>query len=110
MQQTRLNLLLTSFNNQCRKFVANPWRKLSFVIISWIVGFGLPTLLTSSISQGGTWDASVAFVFLIFTEIVNKIVYGTNESIQKPWWKDILSSFKIGFVYGLYLDATILTS
>lgn len=110
MQQTRLNLLLTKFNNQCRNFVANPWRKLSFLIISWFAGFSLPNLLTSSITQGGTWDASVALVFLIFTEIVNKIVYSNNDFETKPWWKDILSSFKIGFVYGLFLSATILTS
>lgn len=110
MQQTRLNLLLIKFNDQCRNFLFNPWRKLSFILIGWFAGFSLPPLLTSSITQGGTWDASLAFVFLIFTEIVNKIVYATKESNQKPWWQDILSAFKIGFVYGLYLNAVILTS
>ena len=110
MQETRLNLLLTKFTNKCRDFVANPWRKLSLVLLGWSVGFSLPTVLTSSISQGGQWDVSVALVFLVFTEIINKIVYGGNNSTPKPWWRDILYSFKIGFVYGLYLDAAILTS
>lgn len=110
MQQTRLNLLLTRFTRQCRNFVANPWRKLSLIFIGWLLGFSLPTVLTSSISQGGQWDVSVALAFLVFTELINRIVYGGNNSTPKPWWRDILNSFKIGFVYGLYLDGAILTS
>ena len=110
MQQTRLNLLLTRFTNQFRTFAANPWRKLSLILIGWLLGFSLPTVLTSSISQGGEWDTSLALVFLVFTELINKVVYGSSNSTPKPWWRDILNSFKIGFVYGLYLDAAILTS
>ena len=112
MQQTRLNLLFTRFINQFRNFAANPWRKLSLIIIFCLIGFSLPTILTSSISQGGDWDATVALVFLIFTESLNRLIFGGKKGYNtpKPWWKDLLYSFKIGFVYGLYLDGVILTS
>ncbi len=111
MQQTRLNQLLSRFSNQSRVFFANPWRKLSFIVIGWLLGFSLPTVLTSSISQGGDWDVSVALVFLSITEIMDRIIYNPkNKGSQKPWWRDLLYSFKLGFVYGLYLDGVILTS
>ena len=110
MQQTRLNILLSTLINQFRDFITNPWRKLSFIIIGWLLGFALPTALTASISQDGAWDTSVALVFLIFTESISIIIYGRRKSEPRPWWIDILNSFKIGFIYCLYLDASILTS
>ena len=110
MQQTRLSLLVSQFTNQCRNFVANPWRRLSVIIIGWLLGFCLPTLLTSSLTQEGRWDTSLALIFLVFTELINKIVFSVNKSSVKPWWSDLLYSFKLGFIYSLFLHASILTS
>lgn len=108
MQETRLNLLIERLVNKFFRFLTNPWRQLSLIIICGLLGFFLANVITTSAGQSARWDISIALFFLLFTETSNYIIYRRRN--EKPPWVDFLSSLKIGFVYGLFLEALKLGS
>lgn len=109
MQETRLNILLTSIGNQIVDFFSNPWRRLSLNIIAFLLGFFLASTTAAIAGQAGKWDVTYAFFFLIFTEGSNIIIY-KNQNPHKPLWRTTLNALKIGFAYCLYLEALKLGS
>lgn len=109
MQETRLNLLIGRLVNQFLGFLTNPWRQLSLIIICALSGFFLANVISTSAGQAARWDTSIALFFLLFTETSNYIIYYHRRN-EKPPWLDLLSALKIGFVYGLYLEALKLGS
>ncbi|MBE9221978.1 DUF565 domain-containing protein [Cyanobacterium stanieri LEGE 03274] len=109
MQDTRLNILLTGIVNQTVNFFRNPWRRLSLNIIGFLLGFFLASAISSIAGQAARWDVTFAFFFLIFTEGSNIIIY-KNRNPNKPLWRTTLNALKIGFAYGLYLEALKLGS
>lgn len=110
MQETRLNSLIGSFFNQFTTFLGNPWRKLSVIIICLLLGFFLANVLTTSSGQSARWDVTIALMFLVFTELSSFLIYRRTNSAKKSPWLEMLNSFKIGFSYGLYLEALKLGS
>ena len=110
MQNTRLNVLLTTVFIEINRFFSNPWRKLSLIILALFIGFFLSTTVSSSLGQTSLWDPSIALVFLIFSEVVNIIAYRGYSRQDQPLWINTLNAFKIGFVYGVYLDGIRLNS
>ena len=110
MQQTRLNLLLTLGFRQISQFFANPWRKISLIFLSLLLGFFLASAVSSTYGQEARWDVTVAGVYLFFSEVTNMIVYRRRANQERLLWHDVLNTFKIGFVYCLYLEALKLGS
>lgn len=110
MQETRLNILLNSGINQLNEFFSNPWRKLVLIFLSLFFGFFITSAVSTTLGQAARWDITAAAVFLIFSETVNIIVYRRSNKKERSLWLDLLNSFKIGFVYGLYLEALKLGS
>lgn len=110
MQETRLNLLIDTFINQIRSFLNNPWRKLSFIVIGWLLGYLMSDLISTSLAQAGKWDAPIATLYLLFTEVTSILVYGRTKNQNKVIWTDLLNSLKMGFVFGLYLSALTLAT
>ncbi len=110
MQQTRLSLLASSLFNRLSDFFANPWRRLSLVFIAWLWGYVTSDLVSTSVSQAGKWDIPVATCYLILTEGISIWVYRQRDRNRKIQWLDILNSWKIGFVFGLYVSAMTLSS
>ncbi|NCO74621.1 MAG: DUF565 domain-containing protein [Cyanobacteria bacterium] len=110
MQETRLNSLLSKFFSQFNNFFTNPWRKSSLTIICLLGGFFLASAFSTSAGQVGLLDMTMAVVFLLSTEIISFFVYRRRNSNNKSLWVDLLNSTKIGFTYGLYLEALKLNS
>lgn len=110
MQETRLNLLIQRLINQFLSFLGNPWRQLSLIIICLLLGFFLASAITTSAGQSARWDTTLALFFLIFTEVSNNIIYRRSKNQEKSPWLDLFNALKIGFVYGLYLEALKLGS
>lgn len=109
MQDTRLNILLTGIVNQTVNFFDNPWRRLSLNVICFLLGFFLANALSLFFGQAARWDVTVAVFFVLFTEGSNIIIY-KNRNPNKPLWRTTLNALKIGFAYGLYLEALKLGS
>lgn len=109
MQQTRLSLLIDTVIGQFREFLDNPWRKLSLIIIGWFLGFFCSYAISTSVSQAGKWDVPMAIFYILFTELTSIFVYSRPNNKKKPFL-ELLNSFKLGLVFGLYLAAMIVAS
>lgn len=109
MQNTRLNLLLASFSNQTRQFFANPWRRISLLLISLLLGTFMAVAISSIAGQRGKLDIVVAAIILIFTEVTSWFAYRGNRN-NNSGVIEFLNVFKVGLAYGFYLQALILGS
>ena len=112
MQNTRLNLLLSSFSNQLRQFFLNPWRKITLLLISLLLGIFMSVAIVTSAGQQGRLDIIVAAVLLIVTELISWFAYRqtSQSNNQGSSVIEVLNVFKIGVVYSLYIQALVLGS
>lgn len=110
MQRTRINILFELAISKITDFFANPWRNLSLLFIALLFGFFIASAVASTVGQRANWDTNMALFCLIFTEFTTAIVYSRRDSQSKLKGLDILNSFKIGFTYGLFLEAMKLNS
>jgi len=113
MQNTRLNNLVDVILGQLRLWLSNPWRRLSLIIISLLLGIFLGTAIPTTSGQTAEWDVVSAGVLVIFTEAVSRFVYGRNrrppaneEALSRGLFvAELLNSFKIGLIYSLFVEA-----
>lgn len=113
MQNTRLNLLVDVSLDRFNRWLQNPWRRLSLLIISLLFGNFLATIISTTTGQTADWDVLVAVVLVSFTEISNWLVYGRRrrqiEISDAPQRTalliEMLNATKVGLVYGLFVEA-----
>ena len=116
MQNTRLSTLIDRIWQQFVRWAENPWRRLSLLIISLLLGDFLASAIATSTGQRATLDISIAFMLSIVTESISWLVYassfgrrnleGRNPILgQRPILVAILNNLKLGLVYGLFLEA-----
>jgi ACR3 family arsenite efflux pump ArsB len=107
MQQTRLNTLLILLFEKLGEFFTNPWRRLSLIVISLLFGFFFASAISTILGQQARLDVTGAFLILVFCEVVSILVYGRapdNQKRRSLFWS-CLNYFKIGIIYGLFLEA-----
>lgn len=109
MQNTRLNSLLSGLSKQAEQFFANPWRRISLLLISLLFGIFMAGVISSIAGQRGNLDIVVAAIMLIFTEVTSWFAYRGNNN-SNSGLLEILNLFKVGLTYGFYLQAFILGS
>ncbi len=113
MQNTRLNNLVDAILGQFGRWLSNPWRRLSLIIISLLLGIFLGTAIPTTSGQTAEWDVVSAGVLVIFTESVSRFVYGRNrrqttnaEGLSREFFvAELLNAFKIGLIYSLFVEA-----
>ncbi|MDJ0556326.1 MAG: DUF565 domain-containing protein [Microcoleaceae cyanobacterium MO_207.B10] len=105
MQSTRLNRLLNVVIERFKQWLRNPWRRISLLVISLLFGNFVATAVSTIAGQEGYLDVIYALICLLITEILNWFAYGSRGKIERTLGIDILNGFKIGFTYGLFLEA-----
>ncbi|WP_373547317.1 DUF565 domain-containing protein [Chamaesiphon sp.] len=115
MQRTRLSTLFDRLFGQLEQWSQNPWRRISILIISLLLGNFLATTVSTTTGQKAELDITVALILLTIVEIISWLTYGSNfgrrrpESVailgQRPLWIAILNSLKLGLIYGLFVEA-----
>ncbi|MDR9403251.1 MAG: DUF565 domain-containing protein [Halothece sp. Uz-M2-17] len=112
MQNTRLNLLFRNLSGQVRQFFVNPWRKITSLLISLLLGIFMGIAIVTSAGQNGRLDIIVAALLLLITEVLSWFVYRQNseQNEQRLGLIEVINTFKIGLVYSLYIQAFILGS
>jgi len=105
MQNTRLNNLVDSIVGQLRQWLSNPWRRLSVLALSLLLGFFLGSVLSTVAGQAAQWDVTVAGFTVLLTEIMSRFFYGSNQGRQRSLWASALNWLKIGLTYSLFLEA-----
>ncbi|NEP39143.1 MAG: DUF565 domain-containing protein [Okeania sp. SIO2G4] len=105
MQSTRINRLFNVISERFRQWFSNPWRRISLLVISLLFGNFAGTAVSTIAGQEGYLDVIYALICLLITELLNWFTYGIKGKIARSLGIDILNGFKIGFTYGLFLEA-----
>lgn len=105
MQNTRINRFIDVVAEQFRRWLSNPWRRISLWVITLLFGNFLGTAISTIAGQSANWDIVAAAWLIVLTELVNRFVYGSNQPAVRSLWVDILNALKIGVTYNLFVEA-----
>lgn len=105
MQNTRINRFIDVLSEQFGRWVSNPWRRISLLVISLLFGTFLGTAISTVAGQSANWDIVAAAWLVFLTELVNRFVYGGNQPAVRSVWVDLLNALKIGVSYNLFVEA-----
>ncbi|MFN3926921.1 MAG: DUF565 domain-containing protein [Pseudanabaenaceae cyanobacterium] len=102
MQRTRLSTLISATGDRLNRWASQPWRRISILIIFVLGGFLTANVISVTAGQSAAWDVSVAFICLTLAELVSWLNYRFRPRFL---WVEMLNAAKLGFMYGLFLDA-----
>ena len=105
MQNTRLNNLFDANAKNLGQFFSNPWRRISLLLMSFLIGSFMGTVVATTAGQQARIDILIAAFITILTEIASKIFYNLSPQQQRILWIESLNYFKVGFIYSMYVDA-----
>ena len=113
MQRTRLNTIVEVTGERFNRWLANPWRRFSLQIIMFFAGFLGANVVNLGSGQAGVFDPGIALLCLMAVELISWLYYRSLPPRQsltqvhppRPLWLEIGHSAKLGFIYGLFLDA-----
>lgn len=105
MQNTRLNSIVDSLSRQLGRWLFNPWRRLSLLIIALLFGFFLGTAVSTTAGQSADWDIIAAAILVALIEIVDRIYYRSSRQGNRAFWIESLNALKIGLTYSLFIEA-----
>ncbi|HEY9860814.1 MAG TPA: DUF565 domain-containing protein [Candidatus Obscuribacterales bacterium] len=105
MQNTRLNNLVDGVLGQLGRWLRNPWRRLSLLVISVLFGSFLGTAIPTTTGQAATWDIVAAAVLMAFTEAISRIVYSNRQGATQSLLLEALNAVKLGLIYGMFIEA-----
>ncbi|MEB3218147.1 MAG: DUF565 domain-containing protein [Nostocales cyanobacterium 94392] len=105
MQNTRLNSLFDLIVRNLALWFLNPWRRISLLIISFLFGFLMGTVIATTTGQRAVLDVVVAGFLVFLTEVSSRIVYRRPPKQQRLLWVESLNYFKVGFIYNLFIEA-----
>jgi hypothetical protein len=108
MQQTRLSTLFSSTASQFRRWVFNPWRRISLVIIGLLFGNFFGVEIAAVTGQLAEQDILIAAILVIFTEIISRLIYRRSPQYRgqpNNLLLELLNALKIGMTYSLFVEA-----
>ncbi|WP_013323594.1 DUF565 domain-containing protein [Gloeothece verrucosa] len=111
MQRTRLNTLVDATAFRIQRFLSNPWRRISVLLIGFLGGFFAAQAISTTGGQKADLDVVMAALILLFTEGASIFVYRFSGRPSKAgevrqWlFVETLNLFKMGMIYGLFLEA-----
>ena len=107
--RTRLQIIVDDFRFGAGRRARRNLKKLPLALISLLVGFSVCALLPHPESPQ---DAFISFTIILLCEFSSSILYGReNQGGLLRWLKEgdflpvVLNCFKIGVLYGLFVDA-----
>ena len=135
MQRTRLNTLLNQIVLKFRQWVFNPWRRLSIVLLSLLFGNFFATAISATAGQTAKLDVTISAFLVIGVEFISWLYYRftpkkqraeSAESVEqkianskvavltgidsgpirsRSTLAESLNAFKLGMIYGLFVEA-----
>ncbi|MBD0267746.1 MAG: DUF565 domain-containing protein [Cyanobacteria bacterium Co-bin8] len=114
MQRTRLSTLFDTASNQLNRWLFNPWRRISILVISLLGGNFFGVAIAAVAGQAAQQDIILAAILVAINELISRLVYGRswrrpgqdrNEPISIPLFYESLNAFKIGTMYALAAEA-----
>jgi hypothetical protein len=105
MQNTRLSTLFDRLSDGAGSFFRNPWRRVSLLLISLLLGNFLGTAISTISGQKADLDIVVAAFLVVFLEGVSWVAYGTGRERARSLLIQLLNATKIGITYSLFVEA-----
>ena len=116
MQNTRLNTVVQAGADRLRRWLFNPWRRLSVLLMSLLFGFFLATVIITTTGQTADIDILVAAIMMAIVEMINWLRYSwrsplikaatvAGASAQPTPLLDALNALKLGLTFGLFVEA-----
>ncbi|MEA5621305.1 DUF565 domain-containing protein [Cronbergia sp. UHCC 0137] len=105
MQNTRINNLFNTIARNLNQWFFNPWRRLSLLVISFLFGFFMASVISTTAGQESKLDIVIAAFLVFLTEITSRIFYSRSFFARQELWVELLNYLKVGFIYGLFLEA-----
>jgi hypothetical protein len=107
MQRTRLATLIEVSANRFGRWVFNPWRRLSLVIISLLFGNFFGIAIASVAGQTADIDIVVSAVLLVGVEAASWWVYRRPRQgdTASSFYLEVINAFKMGIIYSLFVEA-----
>jgi Protein of unknown function (DUF565) len=104
MQNTRLNNLVGTITLRLGQWLSNPWRRVSVLLISFLLGFFLGTAVSTTAGQQADLDIYVAATVVLVVEVVNWLFYRRRGGAAS-FWIEALNILKVGLTYSLFIEA-----
>ncbi len=105
MQNTRLNTLFGATTERLGSWLRNPWRRLSVIIISVLLGNFLGIAIAAISGQRGSQDVVIAVILVATVEFIDLITYRSRPERTRSLLIEIANGLKIGLTYALFLEA-----
>jgi len=108
MQRTRLSTLVDSIAAQFSRWLFNPWRRLSLVIIGLLFGNFFAIAIAAVTGQAARQDIYISAILLAIVETISWWVYRRTPKRTdqiNSLFVEVLNAFKIGLTYGLFVEA-----
>ena len=108
MQRTRLATLIETTTTRFGRWVFNPWRRLSLVVIGLLFGNFFAITISSVAGQAAKLDVVISAILLIAVEFISWLVYRRppkKTDQQNSLFLEIMNALKIGLIYGLFVEA-----
>jgi len=110
MQNTRLTRLVDTIGNQLQRWLRNPWRRTSLLLLSLLFGNFFATTVSTVAGQQARLDVTIALFALLGTEFIARLSYSRNRTLAKSLLVSLLNSFRLGFIYSMFVEALKLGS
>ena len=104
MQKTVLYKSSAKIIQRLANWSANPWRRYSFLVIIFLIGFLIGSSLGMINGVLALMDPIGAFITLIFLELLIKARLLFLKSEKPIILIRILDMFRIGIAYGLFSE------
>jgi Na+/melibiose symporter-like transporter len=122
MQRTRLSTLVELTGDRLNRLFINPWRRIALLLISFLFGVFMGSVIITTAGQDAVWDVYAAALLMLSAELVSFLFYSRirrtpiEETVsrmqtspiqidRRPLFFDILNLFKVGLTYSLFLEA-----
>lgn len=107
MQRTRLNTLFETTSRQLSRWLFNPWRRLSVLLICLLGGNFFGVAIASVSGQAAEQDIVVAAMLVATAELISRIVYSRRPATDAPTplGYDAVNAVKVGLMYALFVEA-----
>ncbi len=109
MQNTRLSTLVEGSLQRFVRWLQNPWRRFSVIVISILFGNFLASAISTIAGQLAELDVLAAALVVGLTEVISWVAYRGDRTrrLERPraLFLEILNGLKIGGLYGLFLEA-----
>ena len=104
-QKTKFQIFVVDNLKTISYWAVNPWRRYSFVLIIFFVGYFFGSSLGMISAVYNLMDPIAAFISVLIIEILIKIRRAISSDKKKKFFLLITDFLRIGLLYGFFTES-----